>query len=375
MLRRICSGILCFVLLCACVPTAQAVGTSASSAILMDAESGRVLYEHNSDSERAIASITKLMTALLVVERLPDLDATVEIDPASIGVEGSSMYLKEGETLTVRELLYGLLLNSGNDAATALACHCAGSEEAFAQLMNERAAELGMAHSHFVNPHGLSQEGHYSTARDMAVLTAECLKHEEIVAIASTKTVTIGGRTMTNHNKMLWQYEGCIGMKTGYTILAGRTLITCAQRDGQRLIAVTLNDGNDWADHTALLDYGFSAYPRQTVIEAGEEVITLPVTASLTRFVPVAAAETVAYPLREGEEVTASYDIPQSLEAPLQEGQSVGSITYFLDGAEIGSTQLVCTRDVSREIAKGMTVRELLKKILVPGLFGLPASG
>lgn len=372
-MRRIWSGILSIVLLCACVPTAQAVGTSASSAILMDADSGRVLYEQNADSERAIASITKLMTALITVEYWDDLDEVVEIEPAYTGVEGSSMYLQAGERLTIRELLYGLLLNSGNDAATALACLCAGSAEEFAQLMNERAAQLGMEHSHFVNPHGLSEDGHYSTARDMAILTAECLRHDEIVAITSTKSVTIGGRTMTNHNKLLWQYDGCIGMKTGYTILAGRTLISCAQRNGQRLIAVTLNDGNDWADHMSLLDYGFSTYPKQTIIAEEETVVSLPVTASLTRFVQVAAASTVSYPLSAQEQVTTSYDIPQSLEAPIQEGQCVGTITYFLNGVEIGSTQLVTAKAVPREIAKGVTVKDLLKKI--PDLFGLPASG
>ena len=230
--------------------------------------------------------------------------------------------------------------------------------------MNARAARLGMTNTHFVNPSGLSEDGHYSTARDMALLTAECLTREELVTVLSTREVTIGSRTMTNHNKLLWNYEGCIGGKTGYTLLAGRTLITCAQREGQRLVAVTLNDGNDWADHTALLDYGFSSFPAETVIRAGETVVDLPVTGSLTRFVPVTAAEMVRYPLCEGEELTARYDIPDTMAAPLAQGQKVGRITYCLDGTPVAEVDLICAQGAEERLVKGSSARSLLDRLI-----------
>ncbi len=362
-MARLLSGLLSLVLFLGCVPTAGAVGTSASSAILLDAGSGRVLYEQNADERRPIASITKMMTALLTVEHWSDLDTQVKILPEHIGAEGSSMYLRAGEVLTVRELLYGLLLNSGNDAAVALACLAAGSVEEFARWMNERAAQLGMVNTHFVNPNGLSAEGHYSSARDMALLTAECLMQEDLVTILSTKSITIGSRTMTNHNKLLWEYDGCIGGKTGYTMLAGRTLISCAQRDGQVLVAVTLNDGNDWADHKALLDYGFSQYPAQTLLQKGDVVMDLPVTASLTRFVPVVAAADVRYPLGEGEQVSTEYNLPESMEAPLEEGQKVGRITYYLNGVEIAAADLICGEKAEWELVKGSPIRSLIERL------------
>ena len=364
LLRRLISGLLSLILFLGCVPTAGAVGTSASSAILLDAGSGRVLYEQNADERRPVASITKLMTALLTVERWPDLDTEVTIRPEHVGAEGSSMCLSAGEVLTARGRLSGLLLSSGGAAAAALACLAAGSVETFAGEMNALAARLGMTNTHFVNPSGLSEDGHYSTARDMALLTAEGLTREELVTVLSTREVTIGSRTMTNHNKLLWNYEGCIGGKTGYTLLAGRTLITCAQREGQRLVAVTLNDGNDWADHTALLDYGFSSFPAETVIRAGETVVDLPVTGSLTRFVPVTAAETVRYPLCEGEELTARYDIPDTMAAPLVQGQKVGRITYCLDGAPVAEVDLICAQGAEERLVKGSSARSLLDRLI-----------
>ena len=168
------------------------------------------------------------------------------------------MYLKPGETVTVEELLYGLMLCSGNDAALALA-DCCGGLEVFVQAMNEKAAALGMKETSFANPNGLDDEDHYSTAYDMALLAAYAAENPTFRRICSTRTATVGGRTMTNHNKLLTQVEGCIGMKTGYTKAAGRTLVSCAERQGRRLVAVTLCDGNDWADHKALYDLGFAA--------------------------------------------------------------------------------------------------------------------
>lgn len=233
---------------------AWGVSTSASAAVLMDADTGQVLYDHNGSRRMLIASTTKIMTALVVLEHAaPDDVITVTPDHMA---EGSSMYLRAGETVRVEELLYGLLLCSGNDAALALT-ECAGGLTPFVALMNEKAAALGMAHTSFANPNGLDADGHYSTARDMAVLAAAAVENPTFRRICSSRSVTIGQRTMENHNRLLRQVEGCVGLKTGYTRAAGRTLVSCTERDGCRLVAVTLQDGNDWADHAALYDYGF----------------------------------------------------------------------------------------------------------------------
>ena len=239
---------------CITPAVAEALEVSATAAVLMDADMGQVLYEKNGDRQMLIASTTKIMTALVVLEHAaPDDVITVTPDHMA---EGSSMYLRAGETVRVEELLYGLLLCSGNDAALALT-ECAGGLTPFVALMNEKAAALGMAHTSFANPNGLDADGHYSTARDMAVLAAAAMENPTFRRICSSRSVTIGQRTMENHNRLLRQVEGCIGLKTGYTQAAGRTLVSCTERDGCRLVAVTLQDGNDWADHAALYDYGF----------------------------------------------------------------------------------------------------------------------
>lgn len=239
---------------CITPAVAEALEVSATAAVLMDADMGQVLYEKNGDRQMLIASTTKIMTALVVLEHAaPDDVITVTPDHMA---EGSSMYLRAGETVRVEELLYGLLLCSGNDAALALT-ECAGGLTPFVALMNEKAAALGMAHTSFANPNGLDADGHYSTARDMAVLAAAAVENPTFRRICSSRSVTIGQRTMENHNRLLRQVEGCVGLKTGYTRAAGRTLVSCTERDGCRLVAVTLQDGNDWADHAALYDYGF----------------------------------------------------------------------------------------------------------------------
>lgn len=257
-------------LLCMLPAVAEAVEVSATAAVLLDADTGQVLYEKNGDEQMLIASTTKIMTALVVLEQA-GLDDTVTVTRDHMA-EGSSMYLKPGETVRVEELLYGLLLCSGNDAALALTA-CAGGPEPFVALMNEKAAALGMARTSFANPNGLDAEGHYSTARDMAVLAAAAMEEPTFRRICSSRSVTIGQRTMENHNRLLRQVEGCIGLKTGYTKAAGRTLVSCAERCGCRLIAVTLRDSDDWADHAALYEYGFClTAPRMTAQQVAERM-------------------------------------------------------------------------------------------------------
>ena len=238
---------------------------SAKSAALLDGTTGECLYEKNGDQRALIASTTKIMTGLLVCEA-GDLGRTVTVPETAAGTEGSSMYLKSGETLTRRELLYGMMLHSGNDAALTLAISISGSEAAFVRQMNRRACALNLTQTHFANPHGLDSGENYSTALDLARLAQAALQNEQFRAVVSTKTITCAGRTLTNHNKLLWRYDGCIGVKTGYTRHAGRILVSAAERGGRMLIAVTISDPDDWRDHVSLLDYGFAVLGSDTPV-------------------------------------------------------------------------------------------------------------
>lgn len=339
---------LCFALL----PRADAaqVTVSAQSAVLMEAESGRVLYAKDADTQRLIASTTKLMTALVALESGHSLEEDVTIPAEAAGVEGSSLYLKAGETVKLKTLLYGMLLRSGNDAATAVALACAGSLEDFAQQMNEKAQELGMTHSHFTNPTGLDGEEHYSSAYDMALLARACLAVPELTEITASRSVTLEGRTFVNHNKLLWRYEGCVGMKTGYTQAAGRTLVSAAERDGMTLIAVTLNAPSDWADHAAMLDYGFENYHMEETVTAGQTLCSLPVSGSLVPFVSLEAEETLRWPMGAGESLETRLELGglTSLEAPVQAGVPMGRVELLLNGEVVGESDLSCAAPVDR---------------------------
>ena len=339
--------------LCALPLRAEAVSTSATSAILVDVDSGRVLYEHNADAKMLIASTTKILTALVAIEE-GDLSQTVTVSREAAYTEGSSMYLKVGEELTLETLLYGLMLCSGNDAAVAIAQAVSGSVEAFAKRMNAMAEELGMTASSFANPNGLDDEKHYSTARDMARLACAAVNNETLVRIASTKSITIGGRTMTNHNKLLSWVEGCIGLKTGYTQAAGRTLVSCAERNGQRLVAVTLQDGNDWADHQALYDYGFSAYPAQRGAVLGQTVGSAQVEGGESAQVSLVAAESFSWPLAQGETLETRLQVDEPLTAPVTAGTAVGEAVFTVNGTEVGQVALLCGEDVAPALAPAM---------------------
>lgn len=346
MYRRLCCCLAAVLLLLGLFPSqARAVSTSAASAILVDADSGRVLYEQNADAKMLIASTTKILTALVAI-REGDLNQVVTVKREATLTEGSSMYLKEGEQLTLETLLYGLLLCSGNDAAVAIADAVGGSQAGFVKLMNETARELGMEHSSFANPNGLDDEDHYSTARDMAKLACAAVNNETLMRIASTRTVTIGGRTMTNHNKLLSYMDGCIGLKTGYTKAAGRTLVSCAERNGQRLVAVTLQDGNDWADHQALYEYGFATYPAKRAAVLGQAVSRAPVQGGQCGTVSLVAAASFSWPVAAGERLETLIDLDEPLAAPVKAGTQVGEAVFLLDGAEVGRVDLLCGETV-----------------------------
>ena len=334
---------------------------SAQSAILLDGQTGRVLYEKQADKQSLIASTTKIMTALIICEQTNVLDR-VRILPEAVGIEGSSMYLKEGEVLTVQELLYGLMLHSGNDAAVALAIYCGGTVEGFAELMNDKAHRLGMRDTHFVNPNGLDSPGHYSTARDMAVLAAYAMENPIFAKTVSTKTVTAGGRTLRNHNKLLWQLSGADGVKTGFTKKAGRILVSSCTRQGRRLIAVTMNDGNDWQDHRNLMETGFADFSVQQIVHAGACLGKVPVISGEAGYVEVLATTDFFYSLAQNEQVELQLSQPEFVYAPVAQGQSAGFAYVCLNGKAVGKIPLVFGQTVETETVEKPSLWEKLFK-------------
>lgn len=330
------------------VPVQAEPTVSAQNAILMDGATGRILWEHNAREQALIASTTKIMTGLLIAEDC-DLKAKVRIPKAAVGIEGSSLYLKEGEVLTVETLLYGMMLHSGNDAATALALYHSGSLEAFADAMNRKAEALGLTGTHYTNPHGLDAEGHYSTAYDLAVLAAYAMNNPVFYRVVSSKTACLEDRSFTNHNKLLWQYEGSVGVKTGYTKSAGRILVSCAERNGRRLIAVTLSAPDDWDDHTKMLDYGFSAYTDQQLVEVGWICSEVPVIGGAEETAEVVTADEFYYALRAEEQVTFHCALPAFVYAPVLAGDVAGELVVLLDGKEVGRVPLYWRYSVMEE--------------------------
>lgn len=246
------------------------------------------------------------------------------------------MYLQAGEVLTIQELLYGLMLQSGNDAAVALAIYCGGTMEGFVELMNDKARQLGLEHTHFENPNGLDSPDHHSTARDMAKLTAYAMKNQIFAKTVSTKSVQVGGRSLTNHNKLLWRVEGADGVKTGYTKAAGRILVSSAQRDGRRLIAVTINAPDDWNDHERLLDYGFSQYETKMLITEGQELGSRAVVSGEQDAVPLVAGASFSYPVAPGERLELSFGGTAFVYAPVEKGQEAGFAHILLEGVPVG---------------------------------------
>lgn len=336
------------------LPTPQSTppATTAKGMVLLDADSGEFLALQNADARLPMASTTKIMTALVVLEHLP-LDRTLTVPPEAVGIEGSSIYLFAGEQITVETLLYALLLSSANDAAVALAIETAGSVADFAVLMNEKAAELGLTDTHFCNPNGLHDDAHYTTARELALLTAHALKNAGFAQIVSTQRHTApqngtdATRLFLNHNRLLRSYEGMIGVKTGFTKAAGRCLVSAAERDGLTLVCVTLSCPDDWRDHAALLDWGFSEYERFC---ATPPALTLPVVGGTSGEVALVPANTLEVTLPKGHatlECTA--ELPRFLFGGFDAGKEVGQLIYRLNGIEIGRISLVAAEAVAAE--------------------------
>lgn len=321
------------------------IGVSAVSAILIEADTGTVLFSKNEKEHRQIASTTKIMTALLTLEA-GESDKEFEVDPTAIKVEGTSMGLREGDIVTRRALCYGMLLPSGNDAANAAAVNISGSKSAFAVLMNKRAKEIGMTDTNFVTPSGLDADGQYSCAYDLALLTREAMNNKDFAKICGSPKAKVSfgnpksDRILVNSNKLLTSYDGCIGVKTGFTDSARRTLVSCAERDGVRLIAVTLNAPSDWSDHAKMLDYGFK---KVTLCEMKHDssALSLSVVGSEKETVGVECG-TVKLPLcnEQKNKITAEIYMPKFIYAGLAAGEKVGEIHYLLNGNTIATVPL-----------------------------------
>ncbi len=338
-------------------------GTSAKGAILIETSCGGVIYEHNADSRLPMASTTKIMTALCALEN-GDLSKTVKIPPAAVGVEGSSVYLKEGEELTLEDLLYALLLASANDAAAAIAIEISGSVDAFAELMNERARSLGLENTHFTNPHGLDNEEHYTTARDLAAITAEALKNETFRKIVSTYKHTIplaggGVRLLLNHNRLLRTEDNVIGVKTGFTKRSGRCLVTAAERDGVTVVAVTLSDPDDWRDHAAMLGFGLDAYRCEILAEEGSLAFPVPVAGGTSDFVTAVGvgSYTVCLP-KDAPQPRRVIEMDRFVFAPVAEGDVLGRVRWFgEDGALLAEAELLAKETVPKRPKPGLRDR------------------
>ncbi len=366
MKRKVATSLIIVALLFLLVPTvsAQKPTVSALSAVLYEPASGRFLFEKDADTKRPMASTTKLMTALVAAEILP-LQQDVTIPEKAVLVEGTSMGLRGGDSITVNDLLTGLLLSSGNDAANALALLCSGSYPSFAGRMNEKAKQLGMVSSVFVTPSGLDEGEHCSTARDMARLGAAVLQVPALADICALKQAKVSfgnpkqSVLLTNHNRLLSLYTEAIGLKTGFTKKAGRCLVSAARRNGVTLIAVTLHAGDDWNDHIALYEYGFSQTCSVTP--------ALPVLPQM----PVAGGESVSVSLKavapqamvllneEQNEIRVSIHAPPFLWAPIEAGDIVGSVCYCVGDRVVQTVPIFAEESVAKRAPKPFVTKWL----------------
>ena len=338
---------------------------SAAAALVMDADTGQVLYAKNPHQPRPIASTTKIITALVALE-CGNLKDTTIISKQAAGVEGSSIYLKAGEKLTLEELLYGALMHSGNDACVAIAEQVAGDEKIFVNFMNSRAYRLGAHNSNFCNTNGLPNDRHLSTAYDMGLITRYALKNPVFSSIVASKTHIIRGpqgkRFLSNTNKMLWSYQGANGVKTGTTNAAGQCLVSSATRDGRRLIAVVLHSDDRYAESIQLLNYGFAHYKHQKVATRGQLFTQLPVKDGVKGKVPVTMAQDLVVSVPINQEFVLEKDImlEQDLTAPVHKGQVLGKLQVMVKGEPVGEINLLA----QEAIEKLPYHRLLLRKIL-----------
>lgn len=336
---------------------AEEVDTSATAFVLYCADNGKVLLSEDEDTRLPMASTTKIMTTLLTLEAAADENRVVEFTEEMVA-EGSSMYLRIGEKVRLYDLAVGMMMQSGNDAANAAAIGIAGSIDAFAALMNEKARQIGMTNSHFVTPSGLDEEEHYSTAHDMALLMAYALKNDDFAYLTAQTSMEVhfvypADRfvTYTNHNKLLRLYDDCIGGKTGYTDQSGRCLVSAAKREGMTLIAVTLDDPDDWDDHIALYEYGFENYTAVTPTDEDHSIRVMGGTADDVKLYSN-DAQPLVVPKKDGDSIKTQVFLPPFVYAPTEEGTVAGKVVYTINGSVIGESPLYYSESVAYDDRK-----------------------
>lgn len=348
---------------------ALAPQTSAKGMILVEKTTGRVLAEKNADEQLSIASTTKIVTALTVLENCSDIKKVVTIDKKCVGIEGTSIYLREGEKLSVEDLLYGLMLRSGNDAAVALAYAVGGSVEKFCQMMNDTAKKCGATGCNFTNPHGLEQEGHHCSARDLANITRFAMQNQEFAKIVGAKQYRISasddttGRVLQNKNKMLSLFDGANGVKTGFTKKAGRCLVSSGTRDGMTLICVVLCCGPMWEESAALLEYGFKNYKMKELLQPYFVCGNIEVQNSDDKFVEVFSMKGFSYPMTEEEyqNVRVEFDYPSIIQAPVPKEKIVGKVVIKLDNDLLFEENIYTIKEVESKFVRS-GLKDLINK-------------
>lgn len=349
------------------------LGLNAKSAILMEESTGNILYESNPDERLPIASVTKVMTMLLIMETVDSgkisLDDMVTVSENAMSYGGSTMFLETGEQLTVNDMLKGIAVASANDGCVAMAEHLAGSESAFVDMMNEKAKELGMENTHFMNTNGLDEDDHYSSARDVAIMSRELMKHETIFNYTSIWMDTLrGGKfQLANTNKLIRFYDGANGLKTGSTSKALCCLSAAAKRNDMQLIAVVLGaptSAERFASAKSLLDYGFANYAVNTQITAGDEVQKIAVEKGVDKEVGVVAGDSCSTLVKKGQEdnITKEIKIDETITAPIEAGQKIGTMTISRDGEVIADIDLNASSTVEKK-GIGLIIKDFFATI------------
>ncbi len=345
---------------------ASAVGTSAKAAVLINGDTGEIIYSHNPDKRLPMASTTKIMTALLLCEN-GELSREITVTPEMLRVEGSSMGLLGGDKVTLHDLLYGMMLASGNDAANVTAYILGGTVDGFVKMMNDKAAELGLKNTHFDTPSGLDGESHYTTAYDLSLLARYALQNEDFSKAAASKSATLcyGNppykRTLTNHNRLLKTFDGAVGVKTGFTKKSGRCLVTAAKRDGKFVIAVTLNDPNDWQDHTALLQYGLNQV-KLTEIKPERQSISIPVIGGTQQSITV-SIPSATFSSLENEQITSQINLPEFVYAPVSKGEKIGSVVYSKGDTVVKQTELLSDNKITAKPSKRSFLQDFAENL------------
>lgn len=325
---------------------------SAQTAILIETNSGEALYEKNAEEKAYPASVTKVMTALLAIEN-GDLDKMVKVSQKAVGVEGSSIYLEKGEKITLRDLIYGLMLRSGNDAAIAISEEIGGSTENFVMMMNKRAKEMGALNTNFMNPNGLHDPEHYTTAKDMAIISKAAMENSEFKQVAETKSwVTDRGEGKYNYfynkNKVVYQYDGGTGIKIGYTKAAGRTLVASSERDGMELICVVMNAPDWFQDTYKLMDYAYNQYENSTIIDGQRPIKSVKILNGNKDFVLIGAKDDILCPIKRESEskISIEYVLTGDKKAPINRWQEAGHLKIYVNDNYLFSKPLYYMEDI-----------------------------